>query len=140
VTSETHVGLLDTSVIINLENVTEASLPRYSVMSAISLAELTVGPQVATGAEVRDRRQLVLQYAEATLEVLPFDDACARRFASVASSLRTSGSKSRARGFDALIASTALAYGVPLFTGNPRDFMDIPDLDVRPVASSSSQP
>ena len=130
-TSNAHVGLLDTSVIINLENIIEESLPKYSVMSAISLAELTVGPHVATDAEVRDRRQLVLQYAEATLEVLPFDDACARRFAIVASSLRKSGSKSRARGFDALIASTALAYGIPLYTSNPKDFLDIPDLDVR---------
>ncbi len=130
-TFNAHVGLLDTSVIISLKNAVEESLPKYSVISAISLAELTMGPHVASDAEVRDRRQLVLQYAEATLEVLPFDDACARRFATVASSLRKSGSKSRARGFDALIASTALAYGIPLYTSNPKDFSNIQDLDVR---------
>ena len=64
--------------------------------------------------EVRARRQRHLQLAEASFEALPFDAAAARAFGSVSASLRSHGRKTSARAFDALIAATALADGLPL--------------------------
>ena len=126
-------GLLDTSVVIQLSEIEESVLPNYPTISAITLAELSVGPHAALTPQDRDARQLVVQNVEATFNPLPFDDACARHFALVASSLRRAGSTSRAKAFDALIAATALAHNIPLFTSNPRDFQPIPGLEIHSV-------
>jgi predicted nucleic acid-binding protein len=72
------------------------------------------------------------------LPVLAFDSACAQALAPIAAHLRAQRGKSRARAFDALIAATAIANGVPLYTGNQKDFNDIPRLDLRPVAVPES--
>ena len=128
-------GLLDTSVVVSLQSIQAQQLPAFPVISAVTLAELGVGPLVATDSRERQRRQLVLQSAEATFEPLPFDAACARRFAQVAGELRNSGSKSRARAFDALIAATALVHDLPLFTCNTRDFAGISNLTVVEVTT-----
>lgn len=127
------VGLLDTSVVIDLPRLSPDDLPAFPMISAVTLAELSVGPHVTSDAVVQAQRQLVLQEAEASFDPLPFDAACARRFALVASSLRNDGRKSRARAFDALIAATALAHDLPLYTRNAQDFAGITDLDVRAV-------
>lgn len=134
-TDHMDIGLLDTSVVIALGEVSATELPTYPAISAITLAELSLGPRVPTTPAERDRRQLVLQTVEASFDPLPFDDACARHFALVASSLRRSGSKSRARAFDALIAATALAHELALYTCNPKDFAGIEGLNLVPVAS-----
>ena len=120
-------------MVIDLPNLSAEVLPAFPTISAITLAELSVGPQLAKDALTQQSRQLVLQQTEATFDPLPFDDACARRFAGVAAALREKGRKSRARAFDALIAATALANELPLYTRNPRDFDGITGLDVRPV-------
>ena len=127
------IGLLDTSVVIDLPTLSSDQLPAFPTISSVTLAELSAGPQLAKDGETRQARQLVLQQAEASFDPLPFDDACARRFALVATALRENGRKSRARAFDALIAATALAHDLPLYTRNPRDFEGISNLDVRPV-------
>jgi tRNA(fMet)-specific endonuclease VapC len=133
--SARHVatGLLDTSVVIDLPKISPHQLPEFPTISAITLAELSVGPQVSTDEQTRLDRQLVLQQAEASFHPLPFDDACARRFGIVASALRRSGRTSRARAFDALIAATAIAHDLPLYTKNANDFEAIPDLDIRRI-------
>lgn len=128
-----EVGVLDTSVVIVLHRVADPSvLPVRPVISAISLAELAVGPLVARGAEAALRQQR-LQQAEADLTVLPFDEDAARAFATVAASLRRRGRKTKARAFDALIAATALSRGLPLYTCNPADFAGIDGLVVHAV-------
>lgn len=124
------VGLLDTSVVITLGRLSEDQLPAFPMISAITLAELSVGPLVASDASTRNDRQLVLQSTEASFDPLPFNDDCARRFGQVASELRMAGSKSRARAFDALIAATALAHDLSLYTCNERDFTGISGLSV----------
>jgi len=129
----TQTGLLDTSVVISLPILSVDQLPEFPTISAITLAELSVGPEVATDARTRQARQLVLQNAEASFEPLPFDAACARRFAIVAAELRESGRTTRARAFDALTAATALTYDLPLYTRNPADFDGITDLRVQTV-------
>jgi predicted nucleic acid-binding protein len=97
------------------------------------LAELAVGPLVTVDGNERVRRQHELERAEALFDVLPFDVAAARSFARVSASLRRAGRKVSARAYDALIAATAIANDLPLYTCNPRDFDGIAGLDVRPV-------
>ena len=134
-TPPTHVGLLDTSVVISLGHLSESDLPTYPVISAVTLAELSAGPLVTSNDEERQRRQLVLQMTESSFDPLPFDAACARRFGEVAAALRASGRTTRARAFDALIAATALANDLPVFTANPDDFSGIPGLEIHEVTS-----
>lgn len=127
-------GMLDTSTVILLGRIDDpAGLPDEAVVSAITLAELSVGPLVATTGEERAARQAHLQQAEADFEAIAFDGEAARAFGAVAASLRASGCKPAARAYDALIAASAIAQGLPLFTCNPTDFEAIPDLDVRSV-------
>ena len=128
-----EVGLLDTSVVIDLPNLSAEVLPAFPAISAITLAELSAGPQLAKDSLTQQTRQLVLQQTEASFNPLPFDDSCARRFGVVAAALRANGRKTRARAFDALIAATALAHDLPFYTRNPSDFDGITGLDVRPV-------
>ena len=134
-------GLLDTSTVILLSRVRDpADLPDDCVISAVTLAELSVGPHVADSQAERAARQAHLQQAEADFEVLAFDAASARAFGTVAASLRASGRKPATRAYDALIAATAIAHDLPLFTSNPRDFSGIDRLDLRPVAMTPWAP
>lgn len=127
--------MLDTSTVILLGELTDPSeLPEESIISAITLAELSVGPHVASDEYERSARQLHLQQAESDFDVTPFDGDCARAFGLVAASLRASGRKRSARAYDALIAASAIANGVPLYTCNPDDFTGIARLDLRPVS------
>lgn len=128
-------GLLDTSTVILLGRVLDvAALPDDCVISAITLAELSVGPHVTDSPRERAARQAHLQQAEADFEVLAFDAESARAFGAVAASLRSAGRKPAARAYDALIAATAIAHQLPLFTCNPSDFAAIERLDLRTVA------
>lgn len=128
-------GLLDTSTFIHSERIArpEEALPAEVCLSAVSLAELSLGPLLVDDQGERAKRQQHLQLAE-HMRVLPFDAACAQAFAPIAVHLRREGSKSRARAYDTLIAATAIANGLPLYTGNAKDFEGIPGLDLRPVA------
>jgi len=102
----TAVGILDTSVVIELPNLSAADLPEFPTISVITLAELSVGSEVSKNSHERAMRQLVLQQTEASFDPLPFD---------------------------ALIAATALAHNLPLYTRNVQDFEGIDGLDLRPV-------
>jgi tRNA(fMet)-specific endonuclease VapC len=124
-------GLLDTSTLLLLGRITDTSaLPLEPLISVVTLAELSVGPLVATSEPERVARQAHLQQAEADFEPLVFDPAAARRFGHVAASLRRAGRKPAARSFDAMIAATALAHDLPVHTCNPDDFAGIDDLGV----------
>lgn len=127
-------GLLDTSVVLALPSLADPSaLPDVALISAVTLAELSVGPLVAADDVERARRLATVQQAEADFDPIPFDAAAARAFGQVAASYRRSGRKPAARSFDAMIAATALANGLPLYTANPDDFAGIDGLVVRPV-------
>jgi tRNA(fMet)-specific endonuclease VapC len=127
-------GLLDTSTVILLGRIEDpATLPAEAVISAITLAELSVGPLVAASDADRAARQAHLQQAESDFDVLAFDADCARAFGAVAAALRGSGRKPAARAYDALIAASAIAYSLPLYSCNPGDFDAIPQLDLRTV-------
>lgn len=127
-------GILDTSTVIRLQRLTDASaLPAEPLITAVTLAELSVGPLVAGDAQERAARQAHLQQAEADFDPLPFDAAAARAFGRVAASLRQAGRKTAARAYDAMIAATAVANGLPVYTCDPADFSGIDDLVVIPV-------
>jgi tRNA(fMet)-specific endonuclease VapC len=124
-------GILDTSTVILLGKLTDAkSLPAEPLITAVTLAELSVGPLVAKGESERVARQIQLQQAEADFEPLPFDADAARAFGGVAASLRRAGRKTTARIYDAMIAATAVANDLPVYTCNPVDFNGIDGLDV----------
>lgn len=124
-------GLLDTSTVILLAELVEPEvLPHEPLISAVTLAELSVGPLIASTDHERDARQAHVQQAEADFDPLPFDAAAARVFGRVAASLRRSGRKPTARSYDAMIAAVAMANDLPLYTCNPDDFAGIDDLDV----------
>ena len=124
-------GILDTSTVIMLGRLDDpAVLPEEPLITAITLAELTVGPLVATADQERAARQAHLQQAESDFDALPFDASAARAFGRVAASLRQAGRKTTARSYDAMIAATALAHALPVYTCNPNDFAGIDGLDV----------
>jgi predicted nucleic acid-binding protein len=124
-------GVLDTSTVIMLPRITDvASLPGEPLITAVTLAELSVGPLVATDDAERAARQAHVQQAEADFDPLPFDVAAARAFGRVAASLRRAGRKPAARAYDAMIAATAVAHSLPVFTCNPDDFLGIDGLTV----------
>jgi predicted nucleic acid-binding protein len=123
--------VLDTSTVILLTRLDDpALLPAEPLITAVTLAELSVGPLVASTEEERAARQAHLQQAEADFDPLPFDAQAARSFGRVAASLRRAGRTTQARAYDAMIAATALANGLAVYTCNPQDFAGIDGLTV----------
>lgn len=98
------------------------------------MAELSVGPLVAADEPTRAARQAHLQQAEADFDPLPFDAAAARSFGQVAASLGSAGRKPTARTYDAMIAATALAHDLPVYTCDPGDFDAVDGLTVVGIA------
>ncbi len=124
-------GVLDTSTVILLRSITDSSaLPSEPLITAVTLAELSVGPLVTTNDQERAARQAHLQQAEADFDPLPFDAEAARAFGQVAASLRRSGRKVAARSYDAMIAAIAISNDLAVHTCNPADFEGIDGLTV----------
>ena len=121
-------GLLDTSVLIDHDLIDPDRLPDESAIAAVSLAELAAGPHAAADADERARRQDRLQWATATFDPLPFDAEGARAYGRVFAAVRAIGRSTRARFADLLVASTAAANGLPLYTRNPADFAGLEDV------------
>jgi predicted nucleic acid-binding protein len=114
-------GLLDTSVVIDHDVIDPALLPDESAISAITLAELTAGPHATEDKDERARRQDRLQWATATWDPLPFDAEAARMYGRIFAAARAARQTSRSRLADLLIASTASAHSLPVYTRNPSD-------------------
>ncbi len=121
-------GILDTSVVIDHDLVDIALLPDESAITAITLAELAAGPHATDDDQERARRQDRLQWAAATWDPLAFDADAARAYARVFSATKAVGRSSRTRLADLLIAATAAANGLPLYTRNPNDFAGLDHL------------
>jgi len=113
-------------VVIDLGSIDPEALPAETTVSAITMAELAAGPHATTDPHERARRQDRLQRTEATFDPLPFDGESARAYGRIYSAVLVAGRKARgARAVDLLIAATALASGLPLFTRNPTDFKSV---------------
>jgi predicted nucleic acid-binding protein len=122
-------GVVDTSVVIGLGAIEVKDLPFQLAVSAVTLAELAAGPHATDDPDERARRQDRLQRAEAAFEALPMDGAVARAYGRVYAAVVTAGRKARGRrAFDLLIAATALAAELPLYTCNPADFGELEGL------------
>jgi predicted nucleic acid-binding protein len=122
-------GLLDTSVIIDLEDLPVESLPVRGSVSALTLAELAAGPHATSDPVERAKRQNLLQSIETRLDVVPFDDRAARSYALVFVATAGRGRKPGGpRLVDLLIASTAVAESLPLYTRNATDLAGLEQL------------
>lgn len=134
-------GLLDTSAVLRIGELEEGDLPVESVICAITLAELSVGPLVTDDPAEQAARLAQVQRVEADYgDPIPFDAEAARAFGRIAADLRRAGSKSKARAFDALIAATAKAAQLPLYTFNPRDFDAVSGLEVVALPTPEEPP
>ncbi len=114
--------MLDTSVVVDHDLVDPALLPDESAIAAVTLAELAAGPHATKDEQERARRQDRLQWAAATWDPIPFNTEAARTYGRIFAATRAAGRSSRTRLADLLIASTAVANGLPLYTRNPADF------------------
>ncbi len=116
-------------MVFDLERIDPADLPRELAISALTMAELAAGPHATRDIAERARRQDRLQRAEATFDPLPFDGECARAYGRVYAAIVATGRKARGPwALDLLIAATALAANMPLYTRNVDDFRGIEDL------------
>ena len=122
-------GLLDTSVVIDLERLGASDLPGELCVSAITMAELAAGPHATTDPQKRALRMERLQGAESTFEQIPFDLAAARAYGRIYAAVTAAGRNARGRRtLDMLIAATSLAHKLPLYTRNPDDFTGLEGL------------
>jgi predicted nucleic acid-binding protein len=122
-------GLIDTSVLIDLDQIDADRLPNELAISALTMAELAAGPHATGDSAERARRQDRLQRAEATYDPLPFDADAARAYGRIYEAIIVTGRKARRpRAVDLLIAATALAANLPLYTRNVDDFRGIEHL------------
>jgi predicted nucleic acid-binding protein len=130
-------GLADTNILILRSWIEPSELPDELAISAITLAELSAGPHEVradneqhlyfSGPE-RARRLDILQRAEHEFDPIPFDAEAARAYGRVVAAVLAVGRKPRRRATDLMIAATALAAGLPLYTTNPDDFAGLDSL------------
>ena len=126
--AESARGLLDTSVIIDLDRLDADRLPEESAIAVITLAELAAGPHATQDENERALRQDRLQWAATTWDPLPFDTDAARMYGRVFAAVRVAGRTARSRLADLLIASIAASNDLPLYTRNPKDFAGLEHL------------
>jgi predicted nucleic acid-binding protein len=116
-------GVLDTSVVIDLEVLDSNLLPAKVAVTALTMAELAAGPHAAHDPAERARRQDRLQRTEAVFAPLPFDAEAARAYGRIYAAVIAGGRKARgARAVDLMIAAIACSVNLPLYTRNPNDF------------------
>lgn len=122
-------GVLDTSVVIDLDEIDPGRLPLVMAVTALTMAELTAGPHATHEPDERARRQDRLQRAEAVFDPLPFDTNAARAYGPIYAAVVTRGRKARGpRAVDLLIAAIASSLDLPLCTRNPDDFSGLDGL------------
>jgi predicted nucleic acid-binding protein len=134
-------GLGDTNILIYLERLAADQLPAELLTSAVSLAELSAGVHSAVDAVERARRVLRVQRVEATFSPLAFDAEAARQYGLIAAKVIAMSRKPSGRVADLMIASTAAANNLPLFTINPGVFRGLESVvTVVPVSVPASAP
>jgi predicted nucleic acid-binding protein len=136
-TGDYEQGLLDTNIMILRRWIDPVELPAEMAISAVTLAELSAGPHEVRRNDEQDsydeyaeraRRLDVLQRAENEFDPIPFDAEAARAYGRICAAVISVGRKPRRRIADLMIAATAVAEGLPLFTTNPDDFVGLDSL------------
>jgi predicted nucleic acid-binding protein len=134
---QSRQGMLDTNILILRKWINPAELPDEVAISAITLAELSAGPHEVRGNDEqgaydehaeRARRLEILQRAESEFDPVPFDAEAARIYGRLTAAVIAAGRRPRGRTVDLIIAATALAEGLPLYTTNPTDFTGLDTL------------
>jgi predicted nucleic acid-binding protein len=134
---QSRQGMLDTNILILRKWINPAELPDEVAISAITLAELSAGPHEVRGNDEqgaydehaeRARRLEILQRAESEFDPVPFDAEAARIYGRLTAAVIAAGRRPRGRTVDLMIAATALAEGLPLYTTNPTDFTGLDTL------------
>lgn len=128
-------GVVDTNILILRDRIDVAELPDEIAISAMTLAELSAGPhQVRSDSRDYDEHSErgrcidVLQRAENEFDPIPFDAECARLFGRIVADVIAAGRTPRHRTVDLMIAATAAAELLPLYTTNPDDFKGLDSL------------
>lgn len=123
-------GMLDTNILILRAGIDQAELPDEVAISAITLAELSAGPLQVKPGDVAElaKRLDILQRAEAEFDPIPFTPEAARLYGRIAGAVVAAGRTPRRRVADLMIAATAMAEGLPLYTTNPGDFVGLEGL------------
>lgn len=121
-------GLVDTNVVILLDDLDPDELPAELLLSSVTMAELAAGPHYTDDREERARRIERLQNAEALFEPLPFDTRAARRYGHIVAAVLAAGRNPKPRRIDLMIAAIASVHRLPLFTVNEKDFAGLTDL------------
>lgn len=114
--------MLDTSVVIDLGQIPAADLPDEASVSVITMAELSAGTHATDDRDERARRQDRLQLLKSWIEPVPFDADCARAYGRIYAAVSAVGRRPRRRVADLLIAATAVASDMTLYTRNAADF------------------
>lgn len=109
-------------MVVDLDDIDPDDLPLEMAISALTMAELAAGPHAAGDPVERARRQDQLQRAEAALDSLPFGADAARAYGRVFVAAAAGRNARGARPVDLLIAATAVAAELPLYTRNRDDF------------------
>ena len=121
--------MLDTSVVIDWHDPEVVrALPDEVAISVVTAAELAAGPHRANTPREAAARQARLQEVESTLNPIPFDGAAVRSYGLVVAAIIGEGRTPRGRFADLLIAASAHASGLDLYTRNGNDFMGIDHL------------
>jgi predicted nucleic acid-binding protein len=121
-------GLLDTSVFVASEQQRAlGKLPEENAVSVITLGELRLGVLMTDDPEDRARRLATLTDVERDFEVIPIDEGVIREFARLVAEARRAGRRPTTT--DALIAATAVAHGLTIYTQDT-DFRLFPSIDV----------
>jgi predicted nucleic acid-binding protein len=121
----TH-GLVDTSVLIALAQGEEPELPDQAAISIITLCELHHGVLVANDRN-RAQRLATLTMAERRFIALPVDERVAPHYGALVAEARRR--KKRPAVADTLIAATALAHKLPIYTADA-DFVKFSGIDL----------
>ena len=98
--------------------------PSDLCISAITLAELKYGAEAKRSQKIR---RAISAFTK-DVAVLPFDEASAERFGTVAAALAGRGEPIGV--VDTLVAAQALSLGVTVVTNNTRHFSRVPGLAV----------
>ncbi len=131
--------LIDTDLVIDhLANVTEANqllehlAPEGIAISMITYMEAFQGVvRSPHGKEARAKFQTFRR----SVPVLPFSLSVAKRCAVLREQLKTKQKRVKARALDLINAAIALEHDLTLVTRNVKDYQDIPDLNLYPLAA-----
>lgn len=106
---------MDTSIFVAREQQRAlAALPEDNAVSVITVGELRLGVLMSDDPDDRARRLATVTDVEREFEVIPIDERVVREFARLVAAARRAGHRPATT--DALIAATAAAHGLTIYT------------------------